>query len=214
MQKLFNKLLIPVDFSGRSKKVIEKAVEIATQYKCSLHLLHVAPPDYITWSGETYLADSIWLPDNKAELEFKLAGLCEIADESCGYTIATSYSVVKGSWDESVIDFANAHSIDLILIGQTGPVLRKRKMLLNPDKIASKTNVPVITIPSNRNITKLYSIVVPVTDFLPVRKLMYGVYIAANYNSTIKLLGIDNPETKNKMTYYMMKAHKLISDNC
>lgn len=214
MKKLFNRLLVPVDFSGRSKKVIEKAVEIAMQYNCSLHLLHVTPPDYITWSGEKYLPDSILLLDNKAELEFKLAGLCNIAGESCGYTIATTYSVVKGSWDESVIDFANAHSFDLILIGQTGSFMRKRKMLLNPDKIASKTNAPVITIPSNRSITKLYSIVVPVTDFLPVRKLMYGVYIATNYNSTLKLLGIENPDTKNKAIYYMMKAHKLIIDNC
>ncbi|MEO6730768.1 MAG: universal stress protein [Ferruginibacter sp.] len=214
MQKLFNRLLVPVDFSGRSKKAIEKAIDLAKQYNCSIHLLHVTPPDYGNWSVATYPANSMLAPDNKAELEFKLAGLCITEVASCGSTIDISYSVVQGAWNESVIDFANTLGFDLILINQPESAMRNRKMLLDPNIIASKTNAPVITVPTNRSITKLYSIVVPVTDFLPVRKLMYGVYIATNYNSIIKLLGIENPDTKNKVMHYMMKAHKLISDNC
>ena len=40
-------------------------------------------------------------------------------------------------------------------------------MLLNPDKIAEATRVPIITIPANHRMTKLYSILIPITDFFP-----------------------------------------------
>ena len=41
MQKLFNKILVPVDFTERSEKAVEKAGEIAAQFNCSVYLLHV-----------------------------------------------------------------------------------------------------------------------------------------------------------------------------
>ena len=44
--------------------------------------------------------------------------------------------------------------------------------------------------------TKLYSILIPVTDFLPIKELAYGVYVASGNNTTIKLLGIESNETK------------------
>lgn len=217
MQKLFNKILVPVDFTDRSKKAVEKAGQMASQYDCSIHLLHVINifPDTALSKFEPLVPIPNWLGiDNKKELEFQLATLCESVAGNQGKAIDIQYAIVKGSWDEAIIEFANQHTIDLIVVGQTGREIRKRKMILDPDKIADKTNSPVITVPSNQKVTGLYSIVIPVTDFLPVRKLMYGVYIASNHNSTIKLLGIENTDTKNKVMYYMMKAYKLIIENC
>lgn len=151
---------------------------------------------------------------NKQELEFQLEKLCRHIDFLSEDQLHVEYSVVNGKWNQGVIDFVNDNNIDLVLIGQKDAMLQKRKMLLNPDVIAEKTNVPVITIPSNKRLTGLYSIVIPITDFLPVRKLMYGVYIALNFGTTIKLLGIENTRTKEKVQYYLEKAHKLIRDNC
>ena len=41
MQKLFNKVLVPVDFSEKSRKAVEKSLELAAEYHCSVHLLYV-----------------------------------------------------------------------------------------------------------------------------------------------------------------------------
>jgi len=103
------------------------------------------------------------------------------------------------------------------LIGQQGRSFRKKRMILDANRIAEKTNIPVITIPENRRLTGLTSIVIPITDFLPVKKLMYGVYIAQRFNATIRLLGIEDSKDGNqakKVQHYLKKSFQLIRDNC
>ena len=216
MQKLFNKILVPVDFSSKSKPAVEKAIAIAVQYNCSIHLLHVvtiAPFSAVAMAGG-HMAVPFDLIDNKQELEFQLEKLCKHIHFGSDNSIKAEYTLLNGTWNDAVIDFVRKNKIDLVLIGQKGREFRKRNMLLNPDLIAERADVPVITIPSNRRLTRLYSIVIPITDFLPVRKLLYGIYIAFNYNTTIKLLGIENSKTREKVQYYLAKASQLIRDNC
>ncbi|MGK2863769.1 MAG: universal stress protein [Chitinophagaceae bacterium] len=212
MQKLFNKILLPIDFSSKSKVVLEKAIAIATEYKCSIHLLHVVSisPFEAVAMAEGHMAVPYKIMDNKEELRFHLEKLIEFIHVLGGNSIKVEQSILQGTWDEVIIDMVNEHQFDLVLIGQKGRISRKRKMLLKPDKIAAEANVPVITVPSNRRLTKLYSIVIPITDFLPVRKLMYGIYIASHYDTTIKLLGVENKKTKEQVQYYLNKAYLLI----
>lgn len=215
MQKLFNKILVPVDFSAKSKKAVEKAVGIALDYDCSITLLHVVTtsPLSAVAVAEGHMAIPYNIIDNKTELEFQLEKLAAIARLLSANKIKTDHLVIRGTWDEVIIEMVNQHQFDLVLIGQKGRIFRKRKMMLNPDKIAAKSNIPVITIPSNRRFTRLLSIVIPITDFLPVRKLIYGVYIASKYNTTIKLLGIENEKTNVKVQFYLQKAYQLIQQN-
>jgi len=216
MQKLFNKILVPVDLSSKSLEVVERAFVFARRYDCCMHLLHVitVSPFSAIAAAEGYPILRYDFNDNRKEMEFQLEKLCQHVDSLSEDSMHVDYSIVNGSWNQGVIDFVNDNGVDLVLVGQTGNLLQKRKMLLNPDTIAEKTNVPVITIPSNRRLTKLYSIVIPITDFLPVRKLMYGVYMAMHLGTTIKLLGIANSKTEEKVHHYMAKADKLIGDNC
>lgn len=216
MQKLFNKILVPVDLSNKSDEVVEKAFAFAARYNCSIHLLYVASvsafaaiPILDGKSITPYNFDS-----NTKEFKIGLEKISRHIDFLSGYTMHVEHSVVYGSWNQAIIDFVNESKTDLVLIGQKSSFLKKRKMHLNPDLIAEKTNIPVITLPYNRRLTGLYSIVIPITDFLPVRKLMYGVYMALNLDTTIKLLGIENTKTSDKVQYYLEKANKLIRDNC
>jgi nucleotide-binding universal stress UspA family protein len=216
MQKLFNKILVPVDFSSKSKKALEKAIGIALQYNCSIHLLHVA--NITQFTAVVMAGGDVAVPfamiDNKKELEFQLEKLCKYIHLQTDNSIKAEYTLLKGTWNDTIIDFAQRNKIDLVLIGQKGGALQKRRMLLNPDLIAEKANIPVITVPSNRRLIRLYSIVIPITNFLPVRKLMYGIYMALNYDTTIKLLGIENNKTREQVYYYLTKANQLIRDNC
>lgn len=215
MQKLFNKILVPVDFSAKSKMAVEKAIDIAKEYNCSIQLLHVVTlsPIAAVSVAEGHMAIPYNIINNKVELEFQLQKLVTYAQTLSQNRIQTDYCIVSGTWDEVIIDLINQQRFDLVLIGQKGKVFRKRKMVINPDKIAVKANVPVITIPANRKLTKLYSIVIPITDFLPVRKLIYGIYIASKYNTTIKLLGIENVKTKDRVQNFLKKAFDLINEN-
>lgn len=63
MQKLFNKILVPVDFSSsKSKSALEKAIGIAVQYNCSINLLHVVtlPP----FSAMAMIGGDMTIQDN------------------------------------------------------------------------------------------------------------------------------------------------------
>ncbi len=216
MQKLFNKILVPVDFSPQSAIAIQKAVDMATWYECSIHLLHVvsiSPLSTLALAESTFPFSYANI-DNRKELEFELDKLCSNIKFKTLNSVKAEYSIVRGTWNEVIIDITNEYKYDVILIGQKTRVIGKRKMLLDPDKIAEQTNVPVITAPSNRRLIRLYSIVIPITDFLPVRKLMYGVYIATEYNATVKLLGIKNNTTSKKVYYYLAKSCSIINENC
>lgn len=216
MQKLFNEILVPVDFSPRSKAAVEKAVEIAGQYNCRIHLLHVTNLSTFTTIAlaEGHTMVPAIMVENKVALNTQMNRLVKHIQFLSTNAVRVSCSIQEGTWNESVVNFVCANNIDLVLIAQNRSTLIKRKMYVNPDFIAEKTNIPVITIPSNRRLTRLYSIVIPVTNFLPVRKLMYGVYIGSFYNTTIKLLGIENQRMKKQVQYYLTKSLQLITDNC
>ncbi len=215
MQKLFNKILIPVDFSTGSKVAVEKAVEIARQYRCSIHLLYVHPHAFAVMpvANGSYRALTEMI-DNKKEIDTQFEKICRYIAEISKSTITAECSMVNGSWNYAIVDFITANNIDLVLIGEQATLLGKKELLANPDFIAEKANVPVITVPPGRHLNKLYCIVIPVTDFLPVKKLVYGIYMAYNLDCTIKLLGIENAATERKMQHYLAKAADLIKDNC
>lgn len=215
MQKLFNKILVPVDFSAKSKTAVEKACDIAKQYQCSIQLLHVVAisPFAAIAMTEGPMAIPYSQVENKNALEAELKKMINTISLLTANSVKAEFTILQGTWDEAIIDFTTQNNFDLVLIGQKENFLRKRNMQINPDKIAAKANIPVITVPSNRRLTKLISIVIPITDFLPVRKLMYGVYIASSYDTTVKLLGIENEKTHDKVQHYLHKAAQLIKDN-
>ncbi len=207
MQKLFNKILVPVDFTNHSKVTLERAGDIAKQYNCSLYLLYVSRVSLSSVSGNS--------SDIPATVFEQMEELRLLVREYTANTITIDYSILPGSWDEIIIDMVTTKGIDLVLTGQEkGKKYKPHLNAINPDKIAAKTNVPVLTIPAGQQLLDSYSIAIPVTNFLPVRKLMYGVYMASHYHTRIKLLGIITSETKDKVQYYMEKAYLLLRENC
>lgn len=213
MRKLFNKILVPVNFSSRSKRLVHIAADIARRYDCSIHLLHVvahSPFSYLPF-GNNYIYASDYDIDNKKEIESQMqkcgdAVNCKLDDEN-----RCSFSIVKGSWNEGICQVVKDQNIDLVLIGQK-PLTAKRHMRVNPDTIATRTDCAVITIPVDRDITKIRSIVIPVTDFIPEKKLMYGAYVASVFHATIKLLGIENDKTKNSVGHLLKKSCNLLKN--
>ena len=216
MQKLFNNILVPVDFSKDSKVTFEKAIELANKYDCNIHLLHVitiSPVNTLTPAkkNEFELYNFI---NKQEQFAFKLESLKNKFKDQLNKERSIYTHQLKGFWDECIIDFVLQNKIDVVMIGQG---LNKGKTFINVNKIAEEINIPVITIPGNRRLVKLISIVIPVTDFLPVKKLMYGIYVAQNDNATIRLLGVedqnDQEQTK-RVRHYLQKSFQLIRDNC
>ena len=215
MRKLFNKIIVPVDFSKVSEELVVKAMEIAREYQCSIYLLHVINEVPFAFVGmlQANITFPFGVTENNNQIEYKMKKLVEQIYLSGGEPITVQYGIIKGEWISVIDELVARHHFDLILIGQKRKAVHKRKLLVDPDRLAEITNIPVITIPVNRRLTKLFAIIIPITDFLPVNKLMYGIYMASIYNTTIKLLGVENERTKDKVQYYVEKAFQLLYDN-
>jgi len=219
MQKLFNDILVPVDFSKDSQRTFEKVIDMANEYDCNIHLLHVvsiSPIDEIALSKGNEFA-LISLINKQEKLEYELEDLRTKYKDHLHKDKIIYTHLQKGSWDECIINFVLQNKIDVIVAGLQTIGWGKKRTFLNANKIAERVNIPVITIPEDKRLTKLISVVIPVTDFLPVKKLMYGVYVAQNDNATIKLLGVENEndsEQSRKVHHYLQKSFQLIRDNC
>ncbi len=214
MQKLFNKILVPVDFSAPSRKAVAKAVQLAGQYQCSITLMHVtgihagAGPFYEGEINKKYI-------DNRKETEFRLKKIAAAGCNNAGVHLNDINTEVQvGSWNDCMTNYINKHKIDLVMVGQKNILSVLSSAKFNADIIASKTNVPVITIPYRKKITRLNTILIPVTDFLPVRKIMYGIYMATASNATLQLLQVKNRKPGDSSEYYLYKSYRLIQENC
>lgn len=216
MQKLFTQILVPVDFSPKSKMAVEESAELARLYECDLHLLYVLPltPFTSLASGEIPVTTVYDMVDNSGEAERKLLELCAFVRSKSGNRFPVHHACVPGTWNRSVIEYITEKNIDLVVTGQKSTLPGKRKISLNPDIIAERTMVPVITIPSNKRLTRLFSIVIPVTEFLPVKKLMYGIYLGSRHGTTIKLLAVEDEKSHASVQHYLKKSYQLIRDNC
>ncbi len=214
MQKLFNKILVPVDFSARSKRAVEKAVLLAAEYRCSITLLHVVSIHKWHKRLENSGRAKIFI-DSWKETAYRLRNIATAACSNAGLPLVDINTVVlKGNWHDNIVWYINSHQMDLVLVAQHNLLSALRGTNLNTDAIASVTNVPVITIPPEKKITRLKTIVIPVTDFLPVRKIMYGIYMAAASDATLQLLQVKNDTADDKSEHYLYKAYRLIQDNC
>ena len=78
MPNNFYNILVPVDFSARSKWAIAKAIELANTFKCNIHLVHVAPTSVLPVSD----GDAGTLAYNiSAEMEFAAKKLRQLRDQ-------------------------------------------------------------------------------------------------------------------------------------
>lgn len=214
IQKLFNKILVPVDFSPRSQAAITKAIELANEFDCSVTVLHVetmAPFASVAFA-EGHVVVPYPLLNNSSELQYKLERIVDKAARGFNMLPVIKTVLLCGTWNDCIIAYINQHDTDLVLLGQRSRILKKRSMYINPDLIAFKTNIPVITVPTSRRLSKLLSVVIPVTDFVPFRKLMYGIYLASHNNATIRLLSVQSGNHNERYEHCLAKTLSLLRD--
>jgi len=213
MVKLFNRILVPVDFSPGSINALERGVEMAKEYQCHLHLLHVISDQTpVIFPDEDVMGRAREMKRNRPVLEFELAKLAEQMRQISDNEVGIGYTIEQGRWNSWVIDLVNNYSFDLVLLSMPEKVTRKIRYCLDVDRIAAATDIPVITIPVARQLKKFYSVLIPVTDFLPIRKLIYGVYIASQYKASVQLLGVEGKRGYDRTHYFLERAYDLIRE--
>jgi nucleotide-binding universal stress UspA family protein len=116
---MFKQILVPTDFSNASRTALEYAIDLATRYGASIHLLHVVDePAYVTTYPDGYFAG---LPELRQQLvddanrQLALtAQICEVANVPFNTQLAT------GRPAPTVVQHAADSDADVIVMGTHG----------------------------------------------------------------------------------------------
>ncbi|GBD88380.1 putative universal stress protein [bacterium BMS3Abin03] len=115
-------ILLPTDFSSRSKAAVEYAIELADQYKAKLHVLHVlekTPPVLAIRSFD--LSEEKILESINQEAQKSLDKTVEEIKNKAAVQIVPV--IKKGIDFEEIVNYSEKEEIDIIVIathGRTG----------------------------------------------------------------------------------------------
>ncbi len=102
-------VLVPLDFSGKSRQALRFAVPIAQKFSAKIHLVHVLPPP-----AKAALAD---LPRLRLAALQRLGAM---AEELLPPRLRAGNAVLTGKPAEQILQLAGKNSIDLIVLTTKG----------------------------------------------------------------------------------------------
>ncbi|MBL0337047.1 MAG: universal stress protein [Chitinophagaceae bacterium] len=213
MQKLFTKILVPVNFSRGARWALDKAVQLANKFDCDIHLVNVQ-----SQTPAICYFPNIFFPDyfNRSvsgEMKAKMKDLEKLYSPKLKSGLLITSASQTGYWQSVLKDIIIAEHIDLVIIPRShkrlGSSLLRR---ININKLAQETGCPVMTVTRNFNANHLQNIVVPVFDLLPVRKLTMATYLSFETSACIYLMGKDDFASDRSGSGYLFRAYQLLNE--
>jgi nucleotide-binding universal stress UspA family protein len=211
IQNKFTNILVPVNFNRYTGLAVDKAIQLANKFNCDLHLLHVQKPAFIIpLLYEGFASGSLIKFPNKDCLkkmeEWESRCKLKLNKDLHIHTV-----VKKGQWHAVMKEIITGKHIDLVIIPQKrkrfGRALIQR---MNLNRLSQQAQCPVLTVNRGFNVNHLNNIVVPVDDFLPVKKLSMANYFSREINSNVHLM--DNSSDDENGRKYLIKAYHLLND--
>lgn len=215
MERLLKQILVVVDFSAKCRQVLDSILPMANELKCDIHLLYVLQPSVLpfTFSRHQLIAVKSDLTAMATSRMMAMQG-DYITRMDKGRFIYSH--VMEGTIEHSVRSFTMKHEIDLVI------VTHRRRFAwsnwlnrININRLTKKIQCPVLNIPESAHIHRIQNIVLPVTNVLPLRKIMFASYLAQYHQARIHLVAIQESSQDNtvKDDSYLYKSYQLLRDN-
>jgi nucleotide-binding universal stress UspA family protein len=144
------KILLPIDFSGASIKILQYAVFLAEKYNAKIFIVSVMEYPY-TISGRPHFRPNDEYGEQMIRIaEKKMASFIE--ENRDLMPVSLESSILFGHVAERIISYAEMESFDLIIIGTHGHK-GLEKMLLGSvaEKVIKLAPCPVLTINTYRH---------------------------------------------------------------
>lgn len=194
------KLLVPTDFSEHAYYALKAAATIAKKFGCEIHLLHIMDmPQYsggITNIGmESFLAMR-----EKMEGVGLVKALDKEWDRFTGQPflkdVKTKTHVKFGDIYEEIQDFADAHEVDMIVMGSHGA--RGLKEFFggsNTERVVRLVQQPVLAIKQDADKFEIKNIVFASNFFGEVGQVFETIKeFAEGFDATLHLLKVVTPD--------------------
>jgi nucleotide-binding universal stress UspA family protein len=137
---MYTRILVPTDGSPGSEKAVRNALDVAEKYDASLYAVSVV---------ET---DGSRVPFKGSELRSKLveraeAALEEVRREADEWDVEVTTQVLEGRPHEKILQFADQHDVDLVVMGTHGREGLDRFLIGSvTERVVRSADVPVLTV--------------------------------------------------------------------
>ncbi len=195
-KKLYN-ILVPVDFSGRSKWAISKAIELANNFSCNVHLVHVVSKNILPLvpiDASQFLQYDLTVDMNNARKKMQV--LKERYQHHMVGDGKIEISLLQGNPSNELQSYIEKFEMDLVVIGLAKFNLIHRILShVSISRLARKTTVPVLAVRSSGLISHFKKIVLPLTNDVPVRRVQLATMLARSFRSTVYLVSLRKDDT-------------------
>lgn len=187
--KLYN-ILVPINFTGKNKWAIAKAIEIANSFDCNIHFVSIVhhhivpilPVEASIFTPYESHADRLNNYDRLKDLASRYSNeLC------CNGKIEVS--VLEGNPEKRLTEYIRDFEMDMVIIGLSKFNLAQRVASSIPiSSLARKTNVPVLAVGPSGLIRHFKKIILPLHDDVSMRRIKMATMLARTFKSTIYML--------------------------
>ncbi len=190
--KLCN-ILVPVDFTIKNKWAITKAIEMANQMDCNIHLVNIIKPT---------LFNSFTPYESRVDRMNSYDQLKNVAvsysSQLCGNG-KIEISLLEGNSVNKLAEYVHDYNMDMVVMGLSDKNLFQRMISSSSvNKLASKTNVPVLAVGSKGLVHHFKKIILPLYDELSLSRIRMATTLAKSFKSTIYMItlrqGNNTPE--------------------
>lgn len=189
--KLYN-ILVPVDFTAKNKWAIAKAIELANNFNCNIHLVHVVfnpvfPLIPIDASRFTPYASHI----NMQACREKLSTLkAAYKNQLCGGG-EIEISLLQGYPQVQLKQYIESYNMDMVVLGLSKFNLLERIISsISISLLARKTNIPILAVRSSGLVSHFKKIVLPLWNDIPVERVKLATMLARSFKSTVYLVSL------------------------
>jgi nucleotide-binding universal stress UspA family protein len=145
----YQDVLAPIDFSDHSADALGAAKTFASAYQARLHLLFVAEQRTVPTFSDTGLP-GVGVVEMDPEIVKNAERALEQLDKNIGGPeVQSAYHVREGNVSKDIVDFAETHGVDLLVMATRGLTGVSRFLLgSNTERIVRVAPCPVLTIPT------------------------------------------------------------------
>jgi len=145
----FEEVLAPIDFSEHSRNALRASKVFADQYQARLHLLFVAERRTVPTFSDTGLPGIGVVEMDPEIVKNAEKALQQLNENIDGPDVQSAYHVREGDVSHDIIDFAETHGIDLIVMATRGLTGVNRFLMgSNTERIVRVAPCPVLTLPA------------------------------------------------------------------
>ena len=137
---MYDQILVPTDGSDGTRGAVTHAIDLATTYDAALHTIYVVNTTAGVESSVSGVLDALETAGENA--------IYEVIQQAEAAGVDTIEGVVaQGAPHQAILDFADAHDVDLVVMGTHGRTGLDRYLIGSvTERVVRLSDAPVLTV--------------------------------------------------------------------